>query len=83
MTQRRVYWDKLAYDIIDNLGPLTERPAEATYHSTLTKDSSERYTYWAGDLDIGDIKEIMVKEGWDLMLCGNGAPYYLMFKVDE
>ena len=83
MTQRRIYWDKLAYDIVDNIGPLTERPAEATYHSTLTKDRSERHTYWAADLDIGDIKEIMIAEQYYVVLCGNGAPYYLMFKEEE
>lgn len=80
MTQRRVYWDLIAYDIIDSTGPHSAKPDNATYHSTLTKDRSERYTYWAADLDIGDVRDIMVERRAYLDLCGSGAPYYLMFK---
>lgn len=78
--QRRVYWNRVAYDILNNTGPHAEKPERATYHSTLTKRSDEQYTYWAADLDIGDIKEEMVSGNYILTLCGNGAPYYLMFE---
>ncbi len=81
MTTRRVYWPTEAYDVQANTGtPLSDKPPAAQYHSTLTKNAAEQYTYWAADLDIGDIKEIMVANDLRLVLCGNGAPYYLMFE---
>ena len=63
---RRVYWD---------LTTASDAPNESTYSAPLGDERN-----WCADLTISDVKNIMIRDGYILTLCGTGAPYFLMFK---